>query len=161
MGHWISPEPNVYDGEFDSGAGFLAYNVYAYCANDPVSLIDYNGEFVISTLTMCVIAGAVLFGTIGGFAGNAYANIAPVALKEIGVEPLPRREHFGDDVLAEILAGIGIGALVGGAIGYVAAPTVVSATGIAGISVTANGISTLAALGTSFGKLGTLIANNG
>ena len=34
IGRWISPEPNVYNGEFDEGAGLIGYNVYAYCANN-------------------------------------------------------------------------------------------------------------------------------
>lgn len=38
---------------------------------------------------------------------------------------------------------------------------VISITGVAGVSITSAGISTVAAVGTSFGKIGTLIANNG
>ena len=34
IGRWISPESNVYNGEFDEGAGLIGYNVYAYCANN-------------------------------------------------------------------------------------------------------------------------------
>lgn len=41
------------------------------------------------------------------------------------------------------------------------APAIISFTGVAGVSVTSGGISTIAALGTDFGKLGTIIANNG
>ena len=48
-----------------------------------------------------------------------------------------------------------------GIIGYWAAPVATSATGIAGISITANGVSTVAAISTNFGKLGTLVPNNG
>ena len=43
IGRWISPEPNVDYGMFDGGAGLLAYNVYAYCANDPVNYCDPSG----------------------------------------------------------------------------------------------------------------------
>ena len=146
IGRWISPEPNVYAGAFDSGYGLIGYNVYAYCANNPVNYYDPTGEFVISTLLICVAAGAIIGGTIGGIAGNAYAN---------------SKGYTGWDKTKSILTGIGIGGLAGGALGYFAAPAVVSATGVAGISITSGGISTIAALGTSFGKLGTLIANNG
>ncbi len=146
IGRWISPEPNVYAGAFDGGAGLVGYNVYVYCANNPVNYFDPTGEFVISTLLICVAAGAIIGGTIGGIAGNAYAN---------------SKGYTGWAKTKSILTGIGIGGLAGGALGYFAAPAVVSATGVAGISVTSGGISTIAALGTSFGKLGTLIANNG
>ena len=146
IGRWISPEPNVYNGEFDAGAGLIGYNVYAYCANNPVNYYDPTGEFVISTLLICVAAGAIAGGTIGGIAGNAYAN---------------SKGYTGWNKTKSILTGIGIGGFAGGALGYFAAPAVASATGVAGISITSGGISTIAALGTSFGKLGTLIANNG
>ena len=146
IGRWVSPEPNVYNGEFDEGAGLIGYNVYAYCANNPVNCYDPTGEFVISTLLICVAAGAIIGGTVGGIAGNAYAN---------------SKGYTGWNKTKSILTGIGIGGFAGGALGYFAAPAVVSATGVAGISITSGGISTIAALGTSFGKLGTLIANNG
>ena len=136
----------MYNGEFDAGAGLIGYNVYAYCANNPVNYYDPTGEFVISTLLICVAAGAIIGGTIGGIAGNAYAN---------------SKGYTGWNKTKSILTGIGIGGFAGGALGYFAAPAAVSATGVAGISITSGGISTIAALGTSFGKLGTLIANNG
>ena len=55
---WISPEPNVYAGGFDSGAGTNAYNVFAYCANNPVIYRDSNGESVI--LALLIGAGICL-----------------------------------------------------------------------------------------------------
>ena len=146
IGRWISPEPNVYYGEFDEAAGLLGYNVYAYCANNPINYFDPTGEFIISTLLICVAVGVVAGGTIGGIAGNAYAN---------------SKGYTGWNKTKSILTGVGIGGFAGGALGYFGAPTVISATGIAGISVTSGGITTIVALGTSFGKLGTLIANNG
>ena len=136
----------MYAGAFDIGSGLSGYNVYVYCANNPINFSDPSGEFIISTLLICVAAGAAIGGAIGGFVGNAYAN---------------RKGYTGWEKTKSILTGVGVGALTGGVLGYFAAPAVISATGIAGISVTASGISTVAALGTSFGKLGTLIANNG
>ena len=133
-------------GGFDSGAGLIGYNVYAYCANNPVGYFDYSGEFVISTLMICVGAGMILGGSVGGILGNAYAN---------------SKGYTGWDKTRAILVGVGIAGVAGGVIGYFVAPAIISFTGVAGVSVTSGGISTIAALGTDFGKLGTLIANNG
>ena len=40
IGCWVSPEPNMYAGVFDNGSGLMGYNVYAYCANNPVNFSD-------------------------------------------------------------------------------------------------------------------------
>ena len=66
IGRWISPEPNVYAGAFDSGSGSVGYNVYAYCANNPVNFSDPTGEFILTALIVGVVAGAVIGGAIGG-----------------------------------------------------------------------------------------------
>ena len=69
VGRWINA-----DNRFDVGAGFAGYNLFAYCANNPVILFDPEGGFAVSTLLVCVIAGAIVGGTVGGFIGNYYAN---------------------------------------------------------------------------------------
>lgn len=66
-GQWISPEPNVYYCEFDEGAGLLGYNVYAYCANNPVNFYDPTGEAILT----CILIGAGI-GLIAGGAFGAY-----------------------------------------------------------------------------------------
>ena len=48
IGRWISPEPNMYSGLFDNKTPVLAYNVYAYCMNNPVNNIDPTGEWTFS-----------------------------------------------------------------------------------------------------------------
>ena len=65
----MSPEPNVYAGAFDSGSGVLAYNAYAYCANNPVNFSDPTGEFLLSALLVGAIVGVVI-----GFAATAYVD---------------------------------------------------------------------------------------
>ena len=67
---FISPEPNVYDGEFDDGSEFLRYNVYVYCVNNSVNNFDPTGEFFISTTVLIGIGiGALVGGIIGGTYG--------------------------------------------------------------------------------------------
>ena len=134
------------DSQFDEGAGLLGYNLYVYCANNPINLCDPSGRFIISTLFLCVAAGVVIGGTIGGVIGNTYAD---------------SKGYTGWDKTKCILTGAGIGSIAGGAVGYIAAPAIVSATGAAGVSISSAGLSTIAAIGTSFGKLGTLITNSG
>ena len=134
------------DNRFDDGAGFAGYNLFSYCANDPVILFDPEGGFVISTLTICVIVGFVVGSTIGGVVGNQYAS---------------SKCFSGWDRTRCVLTGAAVGGVGGGIIGYVATPLVINATGAAGVSVSSSGLSTVAAVGTSFGKIGTLIVNNG
>jgi RHS repeat-associated protein len=124
------------DDGIDLGADLLGYNMFQYCANNPVNYADPTGEFIISILIIGVAAGAVIGGVGGGYAS---------------------KKIYGK-IQWEWVAG---GTVIGGLLGYFAAPAVVSATGVAGISITSAGISTVAATGTSFGALGTLISNNG
>ena len=71
VGRFISPEPNVYAGGFDSGAGLSRYNVYAYCVNNPVNFSDPTGEFILTALLVGVVTGAVIGGAVGGTVGVA------------------------------------------------------------------------------------------
>ncbi len=63
-GRWISAEPNVDFGEFDEGAGLLAYNSYAYCANNPIIYNDENGESVLLAMAIGFCVGALVSGGI-------------------------------------------------------------------------------------------------
>ena len=47
----------------------LAYNAYAYCANNPVNYSDPTGEFLLSALIVGAIVGAAI-----GFAATAYVD---------------------------------------------------------------------------------------
>ena len=98
IGQWISPESNVYNGEFDEGAGLLGYNVYAYCANNPVIFKDETGESI--TLTCVLIFGGIgmLLGA-GHGAASSYKKTGRVSWKST-------------------LGWAFVGAIVGAAIGY-------------------------------------------
>ena len=143
---FIGAEPNVYAGGFDNGAGLNGYNAFDYCANSPVNAADYTGEFVVSTTVICITVGALVCGTIGGFIGNAYAK---------------NKGYQGKEKVGAIVTGVLIGGVAGGVVGYVVAPAIAAATHVGAVSVTSAGISTIAAEGTSFGKLGILIENGG
>ena len=43
-GRFLTIEPNAISGEFDEAAELLGYNLFAYCANNPVMFKDVNGE---------------------------------------------------------------------------------------------------------------------
>ena len=43
------------DSQIDSNAGFVGYNLFAYCANNPVNMIDSTGSFAISLFAVVAI----------------------------------------------------------------------------------------------------------
>ena len=65
---WISPEPNIDYGEFDEGTELLGYNVFAYCANNPVNNFDPDGEAVAN------IVGGIVGGVTGAALGYLLAK---------------------------------------------------------------------------------------
>ena len=69
IGRWITPEPNVYNGVFDIGANLLAFNVFAYCANNPIVNIDSSGQWVARAIIAA--ASATIFGGIAYSIGSA------------------------------------------------------------------------------------------
>ncbi len=113
LGRWISPEPNADYGEFDGGAGLLSYNVYAYCANNPVLFKDETGESI--TLT-CIILGAVIGAIVGGTSGAYRAN-------KRGFSPSDGWSYWK----YVVFGGVGGGAL-GGIAGWAFAGTNVAAS---------------------------------
>ena len=94
------------DTLFDSGAGLLGYNLFAYCANNPVMRFDPTGEGFWDTLkavgeklvkgaavalavvgTVAAVAGtaALIVGTGGGAAVALGAAAAVISAAEPGV----------------------------------------------------------------------------
>jgi len=136
---WINPDPIMDTGLFDENSGKSVYNVFVYCANNPVNYSDPSGNVIISTLVICIIVGALAGGTVGGIAGNEIAN---------------KNDVPKEDKWKYVVGGALIGAVCGGAVGALVAPVIVSATGVAGISVSSAGITTIAA-SSGYGALST------
>ena len=107
IGRWLTPEPNVFSGAFDEAAGYLKYNTYAYCINNPVKYADYTGEGIILT---CVL----VFAGLGALFGAAIA--AEKSNEQLGYID-------GRWVLGGALVGGGAGALVGWGVGILFGPT--------------------------------------
>ena len=128
IGRWISPEPNVYNGEFDEGAGLIGYNVYAYCANNSVNNIDPTGEFVISTAVLIGIGiGALIGGTVGGVYGYKKAVKNNVAKQD-------RWKYVvGYGLGGAVVVGV-IGGFVGYGIGFLCGATSTSGVALKAIS---------------------------
>ena len=112
---------NTYTYRPDITAIMQSGNLYAYAINNPVMFVDPSGEIIITTTLLLVIGGAALLGTAGGFYGNHRAN-------QVGATGWEKAGYIAGWATA--------GAAVGALGGYLVAPAVISATGIAGISVT-------------------------
>ena len=114
----------MYAGAFDSGSGLIGYNVYAYCANNPVNFSDSTGEFILTALIVGIVGGAVIGGAIGG-------TVAYNSAKSSGLE--------GSDLFWATAGGVGKGALIGGVAGGLVGATggVVAAYGATSVAGTA------------------------
>ena len=142
MGRWINPEPNVYVGAFDGGSGITQYNVYAYCANNPVNFSDDTGEFAVAAIAIGATAGGIICAAIS--AVSQYVTTGEINWKVVGVNAV-------SGLISGAFAATGIGlpasiainAALGGAT-YAAEQAVtgedITFTGVA-IGVTSGGIS--------------------
>ncbi len=77
------------DSYLSTGLGFLGYNAFAYCNNDPISNVDIFGRWGISTLVSALIGGtanalctAVTGGSFGEVVGSFVLGAAEGALSD-------------------------------------------------------------------------------
>ncbi len=68
IGRFVSAEPNIDNGLFDEGEGIIMYNLYAYCANNPVMFVDIRGESI--SIATCVVLGMIIGGITGAVASK-------------------------------------------------------------------------------------------
>ena len=129
VGRWINPEPNVYDGIFDDGAGLISHNTFAYCANNPIIYTDNTGEFIIS---------AILIGATIGLVSGAVSSAVTQKITTGSID-------WGKVAVSSLAGAVGgaIGGGVGGALYGIASSSSVSlaqAAVIGGTSSVAGGI---------------------
>jgi len=84
------------DGYVNANGDLIGYNMYAYCSNNPIAYVDFNGE---SILFAVIVLGAF---TIGGAVGGAiYAN---------------NEEQTGGEAVKSVLMGATLGLFAGGGV---------------------------------------------
>ena len=59
------------DRQFDKNAGVCGYNLYAYCANNPIAFYDSEGE---SITLICILVGAGIGLLVGAYVGDRVAT---------------------------------------------------------------------------------------
>ena len=150
VGRFISPDSIEYlDPETING-----FNLYAYCNNNPVSNVDPNGNKWwhwliggIGVVLIAVAAGLAILGTGGVAAFGLGALIGSVSVGALGAgigAGIGYAIGGIDGLWQGALIGFGIGAAVGFVIG-----------GVVGASAYSS------ALGTNFGKMGTVVKHPG
>ena len=77
-------------------------NLFAYCGNNPVMNVDYNGTFAITALLIGLIVGAIIGAIVGGVAAYSVAKDC---------------DATGWELAGWTILGVFGGALIGGAIG--------------------------------------------
>ncbi|MBQ7315261.1 MAG: RHS repeat-associated core domain-containing protein [Clostridia bacterium] len=92
------------DSFVSTGQGFVGYNMYAYCGNDPVNRVDYSGEFWMFALSLIVkiVVVAVLVAhvtiTYSSCEGRETVSTPEEALDETKAEFKDTGEDIGEIV---------------------------------------------------------------
>lgn len=108
------------DGYVSTGQGLIGYNMYAYCGNNPIMMVDYGGEFpwlIIGILVVTTVVGGVLGYKSDVKIGDTSTtkNEVPESDKSIMDDNEGEKLSTKDRVRNTII-GAGLGLAVGGAI---------------------------------------------
>ena len=90
-------------GYLDSSS-FIGLNLYAYCGNDPVNMVDEEGNFAISALIIGAIVGAII--GFGVSAATDYVDDGQIFNGSVTLG-----EYIGTTLLGGIVGGLGGAAL--------------------------------------------------
>ncbi len=90
------------DCQIDENAGVTGYNLYAYCANNPIIYFDSNGQ---SITLICILVGAGIGLIAGGYVGHRVAQSKGYTIHD-GWKYLKYVLGFG-------VGGAAVGALLG------------------------------------------------
>ena len=69
------------DGQLNT-ASILGYNLFAYCENNPISFVDYDGDFALLAISATFSAAATAF--VAAVVIVAVANVAAKAVVSVG-----------------------------------------------------------------------------
>ena len=132
-GRWTAKDPILFAGG-DT-------DLYGYCLNDPVNLVDPTGEF--ATVVGGVVGGGIAGALAGGFVGAASSYVSGDSMS---------------GVINSAIVGAGIGAVVGGVAGGFAGAGIIGPMGIAASDFAAGlnvglGVGEGAALSSKLGAL--------
>ena len=138
-GRFISADEPGYLG---ANGDLVAYNLYAYCSNNPVMHTDPSGHAILTAILIGLVIGAAVGGTAGGV-------IAYNAAEEAGLE--------GKELVLATAKGVGVGAAVGGAagglVGLTGGAIATYGLGSAAATTTISGTGTILARATEVGSL--------
>ena len=121
----------------------LGYNLFAYCENDPITNIDPDGHLVITTtMLICAGIGALVLGTVGGFAGYYIS-------KKMNIPKGSRWKY----VVGGAIIGAVVGAVAGFGLGYcIGGGSVVAVVGKSGTAISTKALKLGNKLHYVFGK---------
>ena len=115
------------DVYMSTGQGVLGGNMWAYCLNNPVAMVDSNGEFALAGALLAGIASIVVGGLFGGlgalasgdsFAAGFVSGSITAILTVAAITAVIASAGTAGVAAATIVAAGAAGGVVGSAAGY-------------------------------------------